>query len=118
MLLFSKSTLTWIGFLIAAGFVTVVLQWKKQTHRVLAMSTMALSTGTFVYASRGLVHAEHLRQRANSDYGYEGLGWLLASIAVISGLNWARKWFQIGSVMLTLASAWLFLIFFMMVSTI
>jgi hypothetical protein len=118
MLLFSKWTLTSICLLIAAGFIAVAFQWKKQTQAFLAVATMVLSAGTLLYAFWGLAHAQALRQRATSDYGYEGLGWIVAALAVVSGLIWARKWFHLGSVMLAVASAWLFLIFFMMVSTI
>jgi hypothetical protein len=117
MLLFSKWPLTTICLLTAAGLIAVAFRWKRQTHALLAMATMVLSAGTLIYAFWGLVHTPDLRQRAMSDYGYEGLGWIGATLAMTSGLLWTRKWFHLGSVILTVASAWLFLIFTMMLLT-
>ena len=117
MLIFSKWPLTTICFLIAAGALTIAHRWKRQTRTLLAVATIVLSGGTQLYALWGLANAPLMRQRAFSDYGYEGLGWLGAGLAMTSGLVWAWKSFHLDSVMLTLASTRLFLIFTMMLST-
>jgi hypothetical protein len=114
----SGRSLLFICLLAGSGAWLILSRWRTEKNRTLGVVTLSLCLFSVAYTTWGLLHIYSLRQRAYNDFGFEGLGCLLAGSALVASCLWLKKRPKAGSVLLTLTSAWIFMIFFLMASTI
>jgi hypothetical protein len=112
----------WILFgvpLAAAVFAWVGLckNWNTDHHRFSKVSVTLLATAAVVLACGGLVYVHLVRPMPSGDYVIESWGLLLSLLGIVTGLVALcfPRWFSVVSLGV---SAWMFVLFALMASTI
>jgi hypothetical protein len=113
----------WIVF--GVPFLAGVFEWavlgtrqRDQLRHSTAILAMTFSTASAFLGIWGLLHLEQMQHRAAFDYCFEGVGWLLATVALVATILWIvtkqktwLSWLSLG------ISGWMFVIWALVCST-
>ena len=104
---FSLAILVLVGVAVYLGL--------RRPNELLSVSALAAVSSGFVSPSIGfwgIAHLGELQTRAPTDYGFEGLGWIISAIAALLAVIWfgvSRRWysFAVFAVSALVFSLWL-----------